>query len=155
MRPKGLLKVIPAKAGIQRVLEVCLEIRSGSPIKLGMTVTDRNVYSTKRNTGSPIKDFEDDSEGHSRESGNPGEKIIWIPNQVGDDSCVEVGDDSCVKFEDDKLHGSPINTFGDDSCVEFEDNKRQMRRFFASLRKTKKGREHLSSDEGSQYLNKE
>jgi len=27
------VKVIPAKAGIQRVLEVCLEIRSGSPIK--------------------------------------------------------------------------------------------------------------------------
>ncbi len=38
-----------AIAGIQRVLEVCLEIRSGSP----------------------IKDFGNDSEGHSRESGNP------------------------------------------------------------------------------------
>ena len=65
---------------------------------------------------------------HSHENGNPGEKMIWIPNQVGDDilpsgsPIKDFGDDSCVDF-------------GDDSCVDFGDDKSKKRRFFVKSAK--------------------
>ena len=86
------LLVIPAftsrhsrGSGNPESLEVCLEIRSGSPIKefgddscveFGDDICVE-FGDDKLPIGSPIKDF-------------------------GDDSCVEFGDDSCVEFGDDK-----------------------------------------------------
>ena len=73
------------ESGNPESLEVCLEIRSGSPIKefgddscveFGDDICVE-FGDDKLPIGSPIKDF-------------------------GDDSCVEFGDDSCVEFGDDK-----------------------------------------------------
>ena len=49
------------------------------------------------------------------EKGHTYKKLVWIPNQVGNNSECAFGDDNGMVFGDEKVLGSSIKDFEDDS----------------------------------------